>query len=201
LQALVSRLRRHLPDGAVESHRAGYRLAVEPDAVDVRRFERLAGELARLAGELAAARGRFAIAADQAAALSVPPHVRALLASSVGLLEATEGDLDAARSGHREALRHALTSGDAPVIGRVLVGLADLAPATGDPRRAAALRGASVAIRGTEDRSLVDAGRVAAAARAALGEPEFAEAYADGRAIVPTAEAVTELAAPLTPSA
>lgn len=41
LQALVSRLRRVLPDVAVESHPTGYRLVVEPDAVDVVRFERL----------------------------------------------------------------------------------------------------------------------------------------------------------------
>ncbi|MFJ9546091.1 BTAD domain-containing putative transcriptional regulator [Streptomyces erythrochromogenes] len=44
LQALVSRLRRALPGAVVESHPAGYRLAVEPDAVDVVRFERLASE-------------------------------------------------------------------------------------------------------------------------------------------------------------
>ncbi|MEJ8643349.1 BTAD domain-containing putative transcriptional regulator [Streptomyces sp. MS1.HAVA.3] len=42
LQALVSRLRRALPGVEVESHPAGYRLAVAPDAVDVFRFERLA---------------------------------------------------------------------------------------------------------------------------------------------------------------
>lgn len=51
LQALVSRLRRALPGVDVESHPAGYRLVVEPDAVDVVRFERLAsagrGALAR----------------------------------------------------------------------------------------------------------------------------------------------------------
>jgi predicted ATPase/DNA-binding SARP family transcriptional activator len=41
LQSLVSRLRRLLPD-AVESHAAGYRLALEPEAVDAVRFERLA---------------------------------------------------------------------------------------------------------------------------------------------------------------
>ncbi|MFE9631836.1 winged helix-turn-helix domain-containing protein [Streptomyces sp. NPDC006463] len=40
LQALVSRLRRALPGVAVESHPAGYRLVVEPDDVDVTRFER-----------------------------------------------------------------------------------------------------------------------------------------------------------------
>ncbi len=41
LQSLVSRLRRLLPD-VIESHAAGYRLAIEPEAVDSVRFERLA---------------------------------------------------------------------------------------------------------------------------------------------------------------
>ncbi|MEU8435955.1 BTAD domain-containing putative transcriptional regulator [Streptomyces sp. NPDC029216] len=42
LQRLVSRLRKLLPAGAVEGLTDGYRLAVEPDAVDAVRFERLA---------------------------------------------------------------------------------------------------------------------------------------------------------------
>src|SRR6266487_176239 len=42
LQALVSRLRRAIPEIVLESRPAGYRLVVEPDAVDARRFERLA---------------------------------------------------------------------------------------------------------------------------------------------------------------
>ncbi|MGK4580544.1 BTAD domain-containing putative transcriptional regulator [Kitasatospora sp. HPMI-4] len=41
LQRLVSRLRKALPDGAVEGQPDGYRLTVEPDAVDAVRFERL----------------------------------------------------------------------------------------------------------------------------------------------------------------
>ncbi|MFG2138592.1 BTAD domain-containing putative transcriptional regulator [Streptomyces sp. NPDC048650] len=41
LQRLVSRLRKALPDGVVESRPDGYRLTVEPDAVDAVRFERL----------------------------------------------------------------------------------------------------------------------------------------------------------------
>ncbi|GIH79421.1 SARP family transcriptional regulator [Planobispora longispora] len=44
LQALVSRLRRVLPDGVIEADSGGYRLAVAPDAVDVSRFERLVGQ-------------------------------------------------------------------------------------------------------------------------------------------------------------
>lgn len=44
LQALVSRLRRVLPDGVIEADAGGYRLAVPPDAVDVQRFERLVAQ-------------------------------------------------------------------------------------------------------------------------------------------------------------
>src|ERR1700733_6124715 len=41
LQRLVSRLRKALPYGVIEGQPDGYRLAVEPDAVDAVRFERL----------------------------------------------------------------------------------------------------------------------------------------------------------------
>ncbi|HEY2079110.1 MAG TPA: BTAD domain-containing putative transcriptional regulator [Streptosporangiaceae bacterium] len=44
LQRLVSRLRRALPEGLVEGQAGGYRLRVEPDAVDAVRFERLLGQ-------------------------------------------------------------------------------------------------------------------------------------------------------------
>ncbi|WP_285705958.1 BTAD domain-containing putative transcriptional regulator [Microtetraspora sp. NBRC 16547] len=44
IQAHVSRLRRALPPDLIEFHGAGYRLAVDPEDVDVHRFERLARE-------------------------------------------------------------------------------------------------------------------------------------------------------------
>ncbi len=50
LQRLVSRLRKALPEGVVEGQPDGYRLRVEPDAVDAVRFERLVGQ-ARSAGQ------------------------------------------------------------------------------------------------------------------------------------------------------
>ncbi|MEV6727572.1 BTAD domain-containing putative transcriptional regulator [Streptomyces sp. NPDC051364] len=56
LQALVSRLRRALPGVKIGSHPAGYRLLVEPEAVDAVRFERLA------------AAGRAALAREPATA-------------------------------------------------------------------------------------------------------------------------------------
>jgi predicted ATPase/DNA-binding SARP family transcriptional activator len=56
LQSLMSRLRRALPDGLIESKAAGYRLRVPADAVDAHRFEVLAR------------RGQAELAADPAAA-------------------------------------------------------------------------------------------------------------------------------------
>ncbi|MER5360335.1 BTAD domain-containing putative transcriptional regulator [Streptomyces sp. NPDC002785] len=56
LQALVGRLRRALGHAAITSAESGYRLAAEPDAVDLYRFERLAGEGARALEEGEAAR-------------------------------------------------------------------------------------------------------------------------------------------------
>jgi DNA-binding SARP family transcriptional activator len=51
LQSLVARLRRQLPD-VVQTHQAGYRLAVDPDAVDAVRFQGLAAAGRRqLAGD------------------------------------------------------------------------------------------------------------------------------------------------------
>lgn len=44
LQALVSRLRKALPDGTVEGQAGGYRLVVEPPAVDAVRFDHLVAE-------------------------------------------------------------------------------------------------------------------------------------------------------------
>ncbi|WP_460514463.1 BTAD domain-containing putative transcriptional regulator [Flindersiella endophytica] len=44
LQRLVSRLRKVLPDGVVEGQTDGYRLRIDPDAVDAVRFERLVAQ-------------------------------------------------------------------------------------------------------------------------------------------------------------
>ena len=44
LHRLVSRLRKALPKGSIEGLTDGYRLIVEPDAVDAMRFERLVGQ-------------------------------------------------------------------------------------------------------------------------------------------------------------
>ncbi|MEV4755385.1 BTAD domain-containing putative transcriptional regulator [Micromonospora sp. NPDC049559] len=66
LQALVSRLRRAVPEAPVDSHPSGYRLAVAAEAVDLARFERLA------------AAGRAALPVDPARAVAVLTEALAL---------------------------------------------------------------------------------------------------------------------------
>nr|WP_026876803.1 BTAD domain-containing putative transcriptional regulator [Jiangella gansuensis] len=90
LQALVSRLRRALPGLAIESHPAGYRLALAPDAVDATRFER----------EVVAARS----ASDDAA---VEDGLRAALALWRGpaLLDVAESGFFTAPRARLEELR------------------------------------------------------------------------------------------------
>ncbi|HEX8343767.1 MAG TPA: BTAD domain-containing putative transcriptional regulator, partial [Actinoplanes sp.] len=86
LQALVSRLRRTVPDLVVESSPTGYRLVLDPDRVDAHRFarlvatgrDRLANDPAGAAADLSAALRlwRGAALADAAA----PDAVRARVA-------------------------------------------------------------------------------------------------------------------------
>ncbi len=92
LQSLVSRLRRSLGDGAlVEQGAGGYRLAVEPDAVDAVRFERLAaeGSAALHAGEheRAAAILRDALALWRGPALAGVAEERRFAATAAARLE------------------------------------------------------------------------------------------------------------------
>ena len=95
----------------------------------------------------------------------------------LGYLSAADGDLETARRWHAQALDTARSSSDAPVIAQALTAIADLALREDDPERAAELLGASVAVRGTTDRSVQDEERVTAGARAALGEARYADAY------------------------
>jgi predicted ATPase/DNA-binding SARP family transcriptional activator len=84
VQAQVSRCRRALPPGLIEFHGGGYRLAVDPDAVDAHRFTRLAREGHRLlvAGRAAEAATalRAALALWRGPALSDLPFADAAVA-------------------------------------------------------------------------------------------------------------------------
>jgi len=89
-------------------------------------------------------------------------------------------DLGRARAHRTEAFREARETMYPPLIAEVLVGVADLALRQGAYEQAARLLAASDRVRGTADRSLPDASRIAADARSRLGETVFAEATRAG---------------------
>ncbi|NES14114.1 MULTISPECIES: BTAD domain-containing putative transcriptional regulator [Micromonospora] len=137
-------------------------------------------EILRAQGDWAGARACLRESIRLVGDRAVAPQWRALHATNLAMLDAVEGDLVAARGHHDRALGLALGSQDAPVVGAVLVGFADLALRLGRPAAAARLLGAASGVRGGPDHAILDRPRVEAAARAALGEAGFAEAYAGG---------------------
>ncbi|KAB1910657.1 BTAD domain-containing putative transcriptional regulator [Micromonospora sp. AMSO31t] len=137
-------------------------------------------ELLRAEGDRAGARACLTESARLVGDRAIAPQWRALHASTLAVLDAGDGDLDSARTRHDQALKLAVGSQDAPVVAAVLVGYADLALRLDRPAAAARLLGAATGIRGGPDHTVLDRPRVETAARDALGEAGFAEAYAGG---------------------
>jgi tetratricopeptide (TPR) repeat protein len=162
-----------------------------PDALVAVAYAR--AELARWAGEPRTARAQLTRAEELSRHITVNWQFRAMIRGALGYLDAGEGDLDAARAHHADALVWALRSRSAPTISQTLVGIADLALHRGRPDEAARLLAASAAVRGAPELSQPDAARVEAATRAALGEEGFAEAARRGADA--TVETVREIAA------
>jgi hypothetical protein len=154
---------------------------------------------ARMDGDLAQARRLLAKAGDLLEADLLAPQFRAIHAGAVGLVAAAEGDFGLARQKHTYAVETAIASGDAPVIGYILVGCADLSLREGNPVLAATLLGAAEAMNGAVDHSILDRPRVDAETRALLGEERFAEAYRQGlTATIPSIPELTGLPLSLT---
>ncbi|OAR24269.1 SARP family transcriptional regulator [Streptomyces sp. ERV7] len=103
--------------------------------------------------------------------------IRAVAQDLLGYLA---DDLGEARTLRAAACEAASETGHAPVIARVLVGVADLALRRGAHAQAARLLAASTAVRGLPDHSHPDAARIERAARHRLGDAEFAEAAEEG---------------------
>jgi predicted ATPase/DNA-binding SARP family transcriptional activator len=144
------------------------------------------GDFARLVGDLSAARRHLADADELSKRVyrtknqTIAPQFCAMIEGSCGYLATESGDLRTAAAHQTEALKLALESNDAPVIAIIMVGIADLALARGEPYLAARVLGAAEGIRGARDLSVLDHARVEAAAQAALGAEAYAEAYAKG---------------------
>ena len=139
--------------------------------------------IAREDGSLEEAREQMARAVTMIDNSTYAPQFRALARSAQGLIEAATGNLAAARLLHRAALEIAVESRDSPVVAQLLVGVADYALRTGDLAHAARMLGAADAVRGSRDRSVPDTDRIAAAARAALGDAGYQQAYESGAGV------------------
>jgi hypothetical protein len=98
-----------------------------------------AGDLARLDGQPGAARAALLRTVDLARPQEVAQQIRAVASTGLGYLAGAEGDLEAGRDWHAQALAAAREAADAPVIAEALSGLADLALREGRPERAAQL--------------------------------------------------------------
>lgn len=102
--------------------------------------------------------------------------------SLLGIVLGELGDLEGAEREHNAALEEAISSGDSPIAGLVLIGHADLALRGGDAEKAATLLGAAAGVMGSVDHACVDRPRTEAAAQAALGPDAYDRAYARGTA-------------------
>ncbi len=135
-------------------------------------------ELARWAGDADEARRQVGLLTTLLGDEAKQPHVSA---TTETLLSYVTEDLGEAREHLRAACQAATSTGHAPVIAGVLVGLANLALRRDQDELAVQLLAASTAVRGLPDRSLPDEARIERTARSRLGDVRYAEAAQVGR--------------------
>ncbi|MGD0561038.1 MAG: BTAD domain-containing putative transcriptional regulator [Streptosporangiaceae bacterium] len=134
-------------------------------------------ELARWAGSAAEAHRQLDIATAMLGDDAEQPSIRAATHDLLGYLA---DDLGESRAHRAAACEAAAEAGHAPLIARVLVGVADLALRRDQYEQAARLLAASAGVQGLPDRSHPDVARIEQTARRRLGEVRFAEATQEG---------------------
>ena len=132
-------------------------------------------ELARWGGDTKEAYRQLGVATSM-----LGPDRANIQAVTHDLLGYLAGSFDEARAHRVAAFQAASEAGHAPLIARVLVGIADLALRGEQYEQAARLLAASASVRGLPDRSQPDVARIEQAARRRLGEARFAEAARQG---------------------
>jgi predicted ATPase len=132
-------------------------------------------ELARWSGDTEQARRQLGVATTM-----LDPEQALIRAVTHDLLGYLADSLDEARGHRAAAFQAALETGNASLIAKALVGIADLALRGERYEQAARLLAASAAVRGLPDRSQPDEARIEQIARRRLGEPRFAEATREG---------------------
>jgi predicted ATPase/DNA-binding SARP family transcriptional activator len=134
-------------------------------------------ELARRGGDAQEARRQLGVATTILGDDAEQAFIRAELHDVLGYLA---DDLREACTHRVAAWQAASEAGIAPLIAKVIVGVADLAVRLGQYEQAARLLAASLGVRGLPDRSNSDAARIEQAARRHLGEARFAEVTLEG---------------------
>jgi predicted ATPase/DNA-binding SARP family transcriptional activator len=146
-----------------------------PDALAELAFAK--AELARWAGNAEEAYQQLGVATTSLGDEVERAYNRAAAHDLLGYLA---DDLSEARTHRVAACQAASEAGYAPLIARVLVGVADLALRCDQYEQAARLLAASASVRGLPDRSHPDAARIEQTARRRLGEARFADATREG---------------------
>ena len=134
-------------------------------------------ELARWDGYAEEAYQQLGVATSMLGDEAERADIRAVTHDLLGYLA---DDLGEARAHRAAACQAATEAGHAPLIAKVLVGVADLALRRDQYEQAARLLAASVGVRGLPDRSQPDVTRIEQIARHRLGDARFAEAAREG---------------------
>jgi hypothetical protein len=134
-------------------------------------------ELARWLGKADEVRHQLGVATTILGDDADRVNLRALTHDLLGYLA---DDLSEARTHRAAAVEAASDAGYAPLIAKVLVGVADLALRCDEHEQAALLLAASAGVTGLLDRSNPDVNRIERAARRCLGDARFAEATLEG---------------------
>jgi predicted ATPase/DNA-binding SARP family transcriptional activator len=143
--------------------------------------------IAELSGDLEDAQ---ALAAQAQRALETLPadaagrrHGDAMVNGVMATIDLALGNGDAAAEHLQAAYGAAVAVADMPILAAVGVALAQALAAAAAPAAAAEVLGAAARLRGAEDLTSLDVGRLIAALRDALGDRAFATAYERGRAL------------------
>ncbi|GAA1985939.1 BTAD domain-containing putative transcriptional regulator [Amycolatopsis minnesotensis] len=107
-------------------------------------------------------------------------HARTLAGNARASLCLARGDLPGAGEALREAYAAALATGELPVLALVAVHTAAYTETRGQHRESATLLGAAARLRGTHDHTDPHVRELTRRGQAALGQDEFAAAYATG---------------------
>ncbi|MFD2416896.1 BTAD domain-containing putative transcriptional regulator [Amycolatopsis pigmentata] len=134
-------------------------------------------ELARWNGDASDAFGQLGVAMQLLGEEAPQPHIRAAAHDLHGYFA---DDLGEARAHRAAACEAAAETGYAPLIARMIVGVADLALRREQYEHAARLLAASAGVLGLADRSNPDVARIGQAARSRLGDAAFDMAAREG---------------------